>query len=214
MKRRRKFELSGSFLKDMRFLAEKEAPYPWLYFAEILQLDDYEERIHAVNYCFRINNNFAVTFQSQYGKMTPGQLNKWMFQFHYKPISNFNSFLTIEQALECIWVKMRQREFGEELERLTGKFFSKLIKEELGLTYRYAIVKEFEAIYDYLFCSYPIGPYHSCAFYQPFSAEFREPFYFFRIHDSCTEIMVGARSGEVKTRRNEPIANNNNGGGY
>lgn len=212
MHARKKFSLSRDFIGTIAHLAEKEVPFPWLYFAEVLPVEDYELPSHPVNFCYRIDNRYSVTLQMRDGTVSPGQLNKWRYHYHYDPISNFHGLISLEQALERIWIHLLQREFIDEVEHLMARPFEEIAKFDLELTLREALETEFSRFFSHIFNRYPIGPYHSCAFYKPFGAEYREPFYFFRVHDSCYEILVGAKSGEIKYRRNEELMSNGTGG--
>lgn len=192
----------------MTHIAEKEVPYPWLYFAEVLSTSDYEHVNHPTNYCFRIDNRFAVTLQLSNGSISHGQLNKWDYKFHYEPVSNFSNLITLETALERIWEQVIARQLIDEIEQLMALHFREHIEKKFECTLKHALEKLFENTFDHLFEVHPIGPFHSCAFYKPFSVEYSEPCYFFRLHDSTYEIVVGAHNGDVKYRRNEELMSN------
>ena len=181
------FKLRNDFTSTIRRLAETEVPYPWLYFAEILPLDRYSEgAVHPVNYCYRIDNRFAVTLQMERDHLTPGQLNKWDYRYHYEPVSDFGNLMELGTALEAIRVRIARREF-REIERLFWEYFEGLITEQEEVEGILEAEGELLLV-DYLFRHYALGPFHSCALYMPFSAEWREPYYFFRLHDSFYEV--------------------------
>lgn len=201
MSGRVEFSLRRDFVKTIIRLAEKEVPFPWLYFAEILPVETYDHPIHPINYCFRINNRFAVTLRLQDEQLTPGQMSKWEYQFHYEPISNFRNLMSLGQALESIETMIKRRELCE-IEAVVREYFKEIINWEGEVEQVFELENELRFV-EFLFDRFPLGPFHSCALYKLFSAEWREPFYFFRLHNSCDEILVGAVSGEVRFRRNE-----------
>lgn len=204
--------LRNRFLPLLREATTK-VPFPWLFFAEVFPKQEAGESAgcHLVNYVFKINNEFVAQLQHlpferreerpdvQRSVMQPGSgredfspavLLRQNLSYEYRTIAPEQRMISLGRALEIIHSRLLEAELDDWFVRRMGTLMPSVLEVEDE-----ALIEDH---YERAFEEHALSFFHSVALVQPFSPQYLEPFYVFRIPRSSEEVCVGALSGELR----------------